>query len=48
MTALDLAACRRGELAERLVPKALELACLVHGDGDALSDRPVPPQPPGG
>ena len=36
MTALDLAACRRGELAERLVPKALELACLVHGDGDAL------------
>ena len=36
MTALDLAACRRGELAERLVPKALELAGLVHGDGDAL------------
>jgi len=35
MTALDLAACRRGELAERLVPKALELACMVHGDGDA-------------
>ena len=31
MTALDLAACRRGELAERLVPKALELACLSMG-----------------
>lgn len=25
---------RRGELAAALVPKALELACLVHGDGD--------------
>jgi hypothetical protein len=25
---------RRGDLAERLIPKAVELACLVHGDGD--------------
>jgi hypothetical protein len=28
-------AAARGRLAARLVPKALELACLVHGDGDA-------------
>jgi hypothetical protein len=28
------AARRRGDLAERLIPKALDLAGLVHGDGD--------------
>jgi len=25
---------RRGDLAERLIPKAADLACIVHGDGD--------------
>jgi hypothetical protein len=30
-------AARRGELAQRLVPKAIKLAGLVHGDGDATA-----------
>jgi hypothetical protein len=29
----------KGDLAERMVPRALELACLVHGDGDARAIR---------
>jgi hypothetical protein len=34
VTADPRMARRRGDLAERLIPKAVELACLVHGDGD--------------